>query len=331
MTPTRVLLIGLGRWGAEHLRVLGELGAEVWVAEVDAGRRHAAVHGGLDPARVVADFRAALPHVTAADLVTPADSHRAIAEECLRAGVDCFIEKPLALTAADGEGIARAAADAGRFVQVGHIFRFHAVTAVLRERVSALGPIRYATGRFAGFKRPRADVGVTQTDAIHLFDLFRYLLGRPATAVTATLRDYLGRGMDDCAFASVEYGDVTAFVEVGYFAPGTYRDCVIVGEAATLAADFATAEVRVHANRHVRSGGGWQAPDGEMTSEKAHGPEPLRRELELFLDAVHRRTPPPVDVHDGIEALRTVEAARRSSDIGRRVAIDAVRAREGRR
>jgi hypothetical protein len=30
----RVLLIGLGRWGEKHLRVLRALGADVWVADV---------------------------------------------------------------------------------------------------------------------------------------------------------------------------------------------------------------------------------------------------------------------------------------------------------
>jgi UDP-N-acetylglucosamine 3-dehydrogenase len=319
----RVLLIGLGRWGEKHLRVLGELGVELWVADVSAERRAFAVKAGVVPARAVEDFRLALPHVDAVDIVTPADNHLDLAGECLRAGRDCFIEKPLTLTVAEGRRLASIVAETGRVLQVGHIFRFHPVTTALRERLAAgaLGRVRYCTGRFAGFKRPRTDVGVTQTDAIHYFDLFAYLLEREATAVTATLRDYLGRGLDDCSFTTVEYGDVPAFVEAGYFAPGTYRDCVIVGEHATLAADFGTSEVRVLANRHVETATGWQAPEGAVESFKASGPEPLRREIELFLDAAARRGRPAVDVQAGLAALRTVEAAQRSSALGRRVTL----------
>ena len=154
------------------------------------------------------------------------------------------------------------------------------------------------------------------TDAIHYFDLFTYLLGQAPIAVTATLRDYLGRGMDDCSFATVEYGRIPAFVEAGYFAPGTYRDCVIVGERATLAADFGSSEVRVHANQHVKGAGGWQAPEGAVEAFKASGKEPLSHELELFLDAVTHRTAPAVDVEAGLLALRVVEAAQRSSALG---------------
>jgi UDP-N-acetylglucosamine 3-dehydrogenase len=319
----RVLLIGLGRWGEKHLRVLGELGVELWVADVSAERRAFAVEAGVVAARAVEDFRHALPHVDAVDIVTPADNHLDLAGECLRAGRDCFIEKPLTLTVDEGRRLASVVAETGRVLQVGHIFRFHPVTTALRERLAAgaLGRVRYCTGRFAGFKRPRTDVGVTQTDAIHYFDLFAHLLEREATAVTATLRDYLGRGLDDCSFTTVEYGDVPAFVEAGYFAPGTYRDCVIVGEHATLDADFGTAEVRVLANRHVETATGWQAPEGAVESFKASGPEPLRRELELFLDAAARRGRPAVDVQAGLAAMRTVEAAQRSSALGRRVIL----------
>jgi len=81
-----ILLIGLGRWGEQHLRVLGELGATVWAADVSAARREWAVRHGLDPRRAFADYREALANVDGADIVTSADSHHALARECLAAG-----------------------------------------------------------------------------------------------------------------------------------------------------------------------------------------------------------------------------------------------------
>jgi predicted dehydrogenase len=94
-----------------------------------------------------------------------------------------------------------------------------------------------------------------------------------------------------------------------------------VGEQATVAADFGSSEVRVLANRHVPDPAGWQAPEGAAESFKASGPEPLRRELELFLDAVRGRGGPAVDAQAGLAALRVVEAAQRSSALGRRVTL----------
>ena len=130
--------------------------------------------------------------------------------------------------------------------------------------------------------------------------------------------------MDDCGFSAVEYGSVPAFIEADYFAPVTQRDCVIVGEQRTLAADFGASEVRVHANRHVLASSGWQAPEGAIETLKASGPEPLRRELESFLQSVRQRTPVAVDVEAGLLALRVVDAAQRSSLLGRRVTLSEI-------
>src|SRR3989304_3087161 len=221
-----VLLIGLGRWGEKHLRVLRELGVGLWVADVSPARLEWAVKQGVHAAHAVADYRAALP------------------------AVDAGAGAPRAETPAAPPG--------ARGLQVGHIFRFPPVTVPLRQALAAgrLGAVRYATGRFSGFKRPRTDVGVTQTDAIHYFDLFAHLLGRPATRVTALQRDYLGRGLDDLSVAIVFYGEIPAVVEANYFTPGTWRDCVLVGERGALVADYGGATVTLHLGEHVKRGEG---------------------------------------------------------------------------
>src|SRR5262245_61580454 len=318
-----VLLVGLGRWGEKHLRVLSELGVTVWVADAVASRRQWAVGQGIDPARVTADFRDVLARVDAVDVVTPADSHRAIAEASLTAGRHCFVEKPLAVSVADGQAIASAAAASGRVVQVGHIFRFHPVTATLRSALDAgrIGRVRYTTARFAGFKRPRTDVGVTHTDAIHYFDLCAYLLDREPTAVSAIQRDYLGRGLDDMSLTTVMYGDVPVTVETNYFVPGSHRECVIVGERGALVADFAASTVTLHVGEHRRRGEAWEAVDEGKEELPASGPEPLRLELEAFLTACRGGGPSPVPVEAGLRALRVVEAAARAAALERTISI----------
>ena len=109
MSAPRVLLVGLGRWGEKHLRVLSEIGVEIWVADVSAERRAYAVRARASTRRAWWRITAsALPHVDAVDLVTPADSHLALAAECLRAGKHCFVEKPLAATRGEGRALAGA-------------------------------------------------------------------------------------------------------------------------------------------------------------------------------------------------------------------------------
>jgi UDP-N-acetylglucosamine 3-dehydrogenase len=322
-----ILLVGLGRWGEKHLRVLRELGAVVWVADVSTARRAWAVEHGVDAARAVADYRTVLDRVDGVDVVTPADSHLTIAETCLRAGRPCFVEKPLAVTVAEGRRLAAIARETGRGLQVGHIFRFHPVTAALRAALAAgrVGRLRFATGRFSGFKRPRTDVGVTHTDAIHYFDLFAHLFGQPATRVSAVQRDYLGRGLDDMSVTTVEYGDVPAMVEANYFVPGTWRECVIVGERGSLVADYSSGAVTLYEGEFRQRGGGWEAVDTGKETLATPGEEPLRVELSAFRDACAGKAPVPVTADDGVRALEVVEAAAQAARLGRAVTIEGIR------
>jgi UDP-N-acetylglucosamine 3-dehydrogenase len=318
-----VLLVGLGRWGQQHLRVLAALGATTWVADLSAARRQWAIVHGVAAERVLDDYRTALPHIDAVDIVTPADSHLEIAAASLHAGRHCFIEKPLATSVEQSRRIVAAADAAGCVVQVGHIFRFHPVTLAMRAVLAAdrLGRVRYASGRFVGFKRPRTDVGVTHTDAIHYFDLFAHLFGVEATAVSAVQRDFLGRGLDDMSVTTVTYGDIPVVVEASYFVPGTYRECVIVGERGALVADYLGSTVSLHTGAHVDRGDAWDAIDTGKEDVPVVGDEPLRVELEAFLAACGGRAPCAVDARDGLRAVTVVEAAARSARLGRVVLL----------
>ena len=325
-----VLLVGLGRWGEKHVRVLREIGATLWVADVSSDRLTAAVRQGVDPSRAVSDYREALPHVEAVDVVTPAESHLGIATTALAADRHCFVEKPLTVTSADAVTLTTLARERGRVLQPGHVFRFHPVTKTLRAALDAdrIGRVRFATARFSGFKRPRTDVGVTHTDAIHYFDLFAYLLGRPATAVDGLQRDYLGRGLDDVSLSIVHHGDVPVMVEANYFVPGTHRECVIVGERGSLVADYGNGTVTLHAGEHVQRGAQWEAIDAGKEELTVSGPEPLRLELESFIAACDGRQAVAVSGEDGIAAIRVVEAAARAAALGSRVSLSSVDSRQ---
>ncbi len=321
-----ILLIGYGRWGEKHLRVLRELGEEVWVADVASARRARAAQHGVPPERVLSDYREGLPAVDAVDVVTPADSHRDIVAASLAASRHCHVEKPLCSTVAEGRELVEAARASGCVVQVGHILRFHPVTAALRAalRDGPIRGVRYVTGRFAGFKRPRTDAGITHSDAIHFFDLFAHLLGREATSVMAVQRDYLGRGLDDVSLAVVNYGDVPALVEASYFAPGTHRECAVLGETGTLVADFSAGSVVFHAQEFRRVGGAWEAIDHGKENLAVGEGEPLKLELAAFLAACAGRSANLAPIEVGLQAVAVAAAAGRSSAQGRVVGLDEV-------
>src|SRR3972149_4488334 len=144
---------------------------------------------------------------------------------------------------------------------------------------------RRAPGGSWGCKRPRPDGGVPTPAGIPYFDLFAPLLGRPATRVTALQRDYLGRGLDDLSVAIVFYGETPAVVEANYFTPGTWRDCVLVGERGALVADYGGAPAALHLRERGGRGGARAPP-------RPSGPPPGRRDRPVPSRSPRRAAPP---------------------------------------
>jgi predicted dehydrogenase len=317
-----VLLIGLGRWGLEHLRVLRTLGVEVFACDVKAERLELAA-AWLPQDHLSHDCGAFFSRVDAVDVVTPVQEHFWICRKALEAGKDVFVEKPITATLKEARGLCALVDVTRGRLQVGHVFRFHPVYQSLKTALALgrVGPLRYLAGRFVGLKRPRLDGGVTQSDAIHFLDLFTDLLGRPR-AVTATVRDFLGRGTDDFSLAIVEFERQLAVVETGYFVPGTWRELQAIGEQGTCLADFANWTLAVHSGHHRKRAEEWQVESGPPAVETVMRDEPLRRELSAFIQGIGTREPPVVDAKAGYRALVLVEAIHAASTLGRRVPIE---------
>src|SRR5262245_50347876 len=141
-------IIGCGHWGRNYVRVFN-------------GLRRCQIQFcyDLDPARL-AFIRDQYPSVrisqsleqvledrqTQAVIVsTPAASHFRIAKQCLDAGKDVLIEKPLALTVHDAEELTGIAQRKGRILMVGHTFLYNMSLRKTKELIdrAEIGKIYY--------------------------------------------------------------------------------------------------------------------------------------------------------------------------------------------
>ena len=325
----KLLLIGIGRWGANHLRVLHSLPVELFVSELDAKRLESARKLGIAESHLAGDYRQFAAQVDAAVVVTPAQSHFALCREFLLAGKDVFVEKPLTLLPEESRQLAELADRTGRILQVGHIFRFDPATRWLREAVreGKFGRVNILRGHFGGFKRPRNDSGVMFADGIHFVDLFNYLLDGTPRSALAIHHDFMGRGMEDVSLLSLEYetpaGRTWATVENDYFYPGKFREVILVGEKCSAVCDYNVSQykIKVHENRHVREIGDWKAVEGVVTQIESPPEEPLLAELRAFVASVRTREKPLADGWAGYEAVRVLDAAMQSAKSGQRVEL----------
>lgn len=327
---TKILLLGLGRWGANHLRNLNNLPIELYVAEVGDKQLEPARKLGLPADRLTTHYRDFLAKIDGVVVVTPAQSHFPLCKEFLEAGKDVFVEKPLTLASDESKQLAELAARQKRILQVGHILRFDPATLWLRDAIhnGEFGRVNMMRGHFGGFKRPRNDSGVMFADGIHFVDLFNFLLGALPKTVTAIHHDFMGRGMDDVSFVSLEYdtprGKTWATVENDYFIPGKFREVVVCGDKLSAVCDYNVAQykIKTYENTHIPAGGhDFKANEGAVRQIECPPEEPLLAELRAFLDSMKTRSAPRADGWAGYDAVRVMNAALESVKTGRAVEL----------
>jgi UDP-N-acetylglucosamine 3-dehydrogenase len=320
----KLLLIGVGRWGRNHLKTLSTLVDELFVVDTDPNQLKACGEFSIPGDRLSTDYHDFLDRIDGVDIVTPADSHLDICMDCFRKGKDVFVEKPIALTSQEAREMVHQADKNGLILQVGHIYRYHPASSKIKQIIEEgrLGTVEYAYGHFMGFKRPRMDVGVTQTDAIHYFDLFNYLFETPPQAVTAVIKKYLGLRFDDTSISVLDFQGRIAFIEAGYMPPERRRDIAIIGHRASLYCDFQKNSLLFCDYHHEQKGERCVAIEGEVQGISIEANEPLKIELEAFLDSMRHRSEPLANGWTGYEALRIVEACYESSQSGKRIEID---------
>jgi len=327
---TKLLLLGLGRWGVNHLRNLKNLPVELYVAEVGAKQLDPARKLGIPEARMTTNYQDFLNVVEAVVVVTPAQSHYPICREFLMAGKDVFVEKPLTLDNAEAKALAELAAEHQRILQVGHILRFDPATLWLRDAIQAgdFGRVNMLRGHFGGFKRPRNDSGVMFADGIHFVDLFNFLLGALPKSVLALHHDFMGRGMDDVSLVSLQYetshGHTWATVENDYFIPGKFREVIVCGEKLSAVCDYNISQykIKTYENRHVREGNDFKGVEGAVHQIECPPEEPLLAELRAFLDSITTRRASLADAWSGYDAVRVLNAALESVKTGRAVELE---------
>ena len=329
MSTLKVLLLGVGRWGNNHVRVLNSLPIELYVTDLNPKALDGARKVGVPENRLSTNYKDFAGIVDAAVVVTPAQSHHPLCKEFMLAGKDVFVEKPITLVSSEAKELAELARDKGRILQVGHIFRFDTASTWLKDSIHAgeFGHVRILRSNFSGFKRPRNDSGIAFADAIHFVDLFNYFLKRMPVRVQAVMKDFLGRGMEDASLISLEY-DVDGrpawgLIDTNYFLPGKFREVTVIGSELTAVCDYNVSQykIKTFANKHVQTGTDYKAEEGAVHQIECAPEEPLLAELRAFTESVRTRQAPRADGFAGFESVKVLEAAMESVRTGTTIDI----------
>lgn len=316
-------VIGTGYWGSNHARVGAELAADgeidsVVLCDVDEERvTELAESYGVD---YTTDYEELADlDVDAATIATPSPTHHEIATTLLRNGIDCLVEKPLALSSDEAWDIVQVAESEGRSLGVGHIFRYHPALRDLKQRIDRgeLGRIKYVNSNRFSFRIPRATAGVLYSLAVHDVDISNYLLDRRPESLYCNLDCHIREDVDETATIVMEYGDATSVINESWQIPvfGKRRDLTVVGSEQVAYVDYLEdTVVELYDATVSGSGDAMRVRDEGKQVYETEQREPLKYEIEEFLAACRAGENPVASGEVGAETVELLELARTSSD-----------------
>lgn len=320
--PLRVLVVGAGAFGRNHLRVYRELaaaGAPVdLVSVVDTDPAALSKAAADFSVRAFSSISAALESLgppDAASICVPTQHHASAAEPLLAEGVHCLIEKPLAVSLEEADRILSLAQTHKAIVQAGHLERFNpAVTAALAHLNQ---PKFFEAHRLSIFTPRSLDVDVVLDLMIHDLDIVLSFVDSPVSEIRAVGLPVLSRKVD-IANVRVEFenGCVANFTasrvstervrKLRFFQPHQYlsldfarQDLLMIDVEEVDGTDRAQLAALSQGVQH----GGHPSPGLSVSEIPILAGEPLRLEIESFLEAIRMGTAPIVSGEQGRRAL----------------------------
>jgi predicted dehydrogenase len=281
------------------------------------------VFGSLDEL-LAADLR-----IDAATVAVPTGHHHAVASALLEAGIDLLVEKPLAATLAQADELILLTEKNKRILQPGHLERFN--PAVLAVQAQLRRPMFFEAHRLSIFTPRSLDVDVVLDLMIHDLDIVLTMASSAVREVRAVGLPILSQKVD-IANVRVEFesGCVANFTasrvstervrKLRFFQPRSYvsidyarQDLLVIRLDASVTPEIAAAiaagriDPAVMAKLAASAGaaGGASSPNPGLSFLKppVTPGEPLRLEIQSFLESVRTRREPLVTARQGRDAL----------------------------
>lgn len=309
-------VIGVGKWGVNHVKSYVELGHKVFVYDAVPGRA-AEVATPLG-ANAVPDLKTLFDNCEALSVVVPTDLHHTIVSQCLEAGKHVLVEKPLAATSEQVIQLRDLAKRQKRTLAVGHIFRFNPSVKTVKELLPKAGPLQYGTMRYMhSAKPPRTDSGVVFNFASHLFDVLDFIIPKRIERIYCKKKNFLSPQREDAAFIVADYGGFMVEMEVSWLHPLKARDAWFIAERDKVYVEMLEQKVETQEISIT--------PGKVDAKEKRQIPvtfkEPLKEELSNFLQAATKGSRPVNDADNGYRVVRYCELALESAEKGKEVEV----------
>jgi len=234
------------------------------------------------------------------------------ASKALNAGKHVLVEKPMATNTQQAQKLVKTAQENGLHLTVGFLMRFIPGLQMIRQSVEnkKIGELVCATAkRVSQWPERIGDVGVVKDTAIHDIDVMRFISNADPISVYAKTGRMRILKFEDYAHIMLTYKDgKSAFIESNWLTPYKTRSLTVTGSEAIMRLDYITQDL-------------WIEQQKETVQPRNQFQEPLKQELQHFVDCILDKKKPLVTGEDGVRALEVATAPLQSSAKNRAIQI----------
>lgn len=324
----KIGIIGTGSMGKNHIRVCSEKENIELVGIADKNKKIAEEIAKRFNIKAFEDYREMIPEIDAAIVSSPTITHHIIALDLLNNGKHVLVEKPICTNIDEAEELVKKAENESLVLAVGHIERHNPAAKFVKEALDEkkFGELITLTSkRVSNFPGRIKDIGVMMDLGIHDIDIMRFLAGEVKSVYAKAGKFNKNIEYEDHANIVLNFeNEKCGIIEVNWLTPMKIRKMYLTCSENFVEIDYMDQSVTISSSsfKKINEMDLYHVPIQYNVNHVAlEKREPLKNEIDDFIDAIETNRPPLATGEDGLIALKIAEAATKSYKIGEEVRI----------
>lgn len=310
----KLAIIGCGKWGLNHIKTAHKiLGNNLLsVCDIDSSKA-GQISEGIKFTSEINDILNN-DEINAVIISTSAETHFEIAKECLIAGKNVLVEKPITLLSKEACELVNIAKERGLKLMVGHVLLYHPAVINMKEKIDngVIGKLQYIYSNRLNLGTIRSEENILWSFAPHDISIIQFLTDSKPIYIGAKGAALVQENIEDTTLTYLKYPDnIHAHIFVSWLHPFKEHRLVVIGDKGMLVFEdsLKNEKLKFYKKGFNLVNGSPEKFDSDYEVINYPDRAPLEEEQKHFFDCIiNDRTPRTDGVH-AKEVLEILETA----------------------
>lgn len=314
---THIGVIGTGTMGSNHIRILTKMkNVDISISDVNKDRcKEIGTNFNVNSFYFDHNEMLKTEKLDGVIIAVPSNFHKSVFLDCISHKTNVFVEKPIAENILDAELMIRKSKESKKIFTVGHVERFNPVVTKIKSLLKDLGDIYLVnTIRSGPFPKRLYGMhgGVLVDLAVHDADIIAYLIGDIKQVYAHVIKTGNQEIYANALFTINT--KIKGSSEFSWISPKRVRKIEIYGTNGMLVGDYHNQTLNFYENSdsEIPTGSNLfeeillkgNISEGKIVNYPVEKNEPLKLELQSFIENINNKTQPLVKLEEAVKALK---------------------------